>query len=283
MRAITDTHVHLWDVHANPWYTALKPFAEQVNTPSIYTNFLPSDYRDRAPVAVNRYVHVSATTAPRAYRAETTWVDQLADQAGLDLVMIGSVDPALPHTDLVADLEAQAEHSRFRGIRVLNGLEPDSPTATAIVNWVAAHSYVLDVVATPDTMSSWLDAVGRADGLVCAIEHTGWPLTSSPQGFAAWRAALAEAATRDHVTCKLSGLGMTLGTLDAVVLRPWIDATVDLFGANRVMFGSNMPIEQMAGSYSDWLAAVDAAVAGASDSERDHIFSATAASVYRFS
>src|SRR5699024_8387126 len=102
---------------------------------------------------VEKFVHVSATTALRAYLDETRWVDALADREGLDLVIVGSVDPALDPAAIVADLEQQARSPRFRGIRVLSGLEPDSAAAATILEWLDRGGYVFDLVTGPEAMS----------------------------------------------------------------------------------------------------------------------------------
>jgi L-fuconolactonase len=80
-------------------------------------------------------VHVSAVTKPRSYLDETAWLDALADAHDLE-VIVGTVDPALSEKEIVADLERQARSPRFRSVRVLYDLGPDSPAARVVLDWL---------------------------------------------------------------------------------------------------------------------------------------------------
>lgn len=279
---VIDAHVHQWSVTDNDWYTALQPFAEQVGTPTLYSDFLPADYRAAAgDLSVEKFVHVSAATAPRAYLDEAQWVDELADRENLDMVLIGSVAPDLSAADITADLEQQARSRRFRGIRVLAGLEPESAAATTILAWLERGGYVFDLVTHPESMPRWLDLLARYPQLSVALEHTGWPSATDEAGFDAWHTAIRTCARRPGIACKITGLGMATADLSVDVLRPWIENAIAEFGWDRVMFGSNMPIETMAGTYGQWIDTVRTLLAEASGTERRHFYTDTAATTYR--
>ncbi|QDQ97507.1 amidohydrolase family protein [Tomitella fengzijianii] len=279
---VIDAHMHQWSVTDNDWYTALQPFSEQVGTPSLYSDFLPADYRAAAgDLDVEKFVHVSATTAPRAYLDETRWVDALADREGLDLVIVGSVDPGLDADAIVADLEEQARSPRFRGIRVLTGLEPESPAAATVLDWLDRGGHVFDLVTQPESMQRWLDVLAGHPQLTVSLEHTGWPSATDAAGFDAWHAAIRACAARPGITCKVTGLGMATADLSIDLLRPWVETAIAEFGWDRVMFGSNMPIETMAGTYRQWIGALHALLAEASATERRHFYTDTAATTYR--
>lgn len=280
-RGVIDAHVHQWSVTENDWYTDLRGFAEQVETPSLYANFLPAEYRVAAGnLDVDEFVHVSATTAPRAYLAETRWIDALADREGLDLVLIGSVDPELDTAELLADLDEQARSPRFRGVRVLSGLEPESPAATTILTWLESGGHVFDLVTQPAAMQRWLDALAAYPRLTVALEHTGWPASTDDEGFEAWHAAIRACAARPGIACKITGLGMATADVSVDVVRPWVETAITEFGWDRVMFGSNMPIETMAGTFSQWIDAMRTLLTEASDGERHRFYTDTAAATY---
>jgi predicted TIM-barrel fold metal-dependent hydrolase len=59
--------------------------------------------------------------------------------------------------------------------------------------------------------------------------------------------------------------------------------TVDLFGAGRCVFGSNIPIEKLWTSYAELVAAYRAAVEPYSDADRRAILHDNAARIYRLS
>lgn len=279
---VVDAHMHQWQVSEHDWYTDLKPFAEQTGAPGLYADFLPADYRAAAgDLPVDKFVHVSATTATRAYLDEIRWVDGLADREGLDLVMIGSVDPGLDGDAIVADLDEQANYARFRGIRVLSGLEPESGAAATISSWLQRHDYVFDLVTGPESMQRWLDVLADYPRLPVALEHTGWPSRTDDEGFQAWHRAIRCCAERPGIACKVTGLGMATTDLSVDALRPWIETAIAEFGWDRVMFGSNMPIETMAGTYRQWIATLETLLGEASDTEQHRFYTDTAARTYR--
>lgn len=279
---IVDAHMHLWDVESHAWYPALKQMAEAINQPELYSSFGIADYRAQAGAdfEVTKFVHVSGTTQPRAYLEEARWVDQVATAEGLDLAIIGTVEPSLSPEEIRADLEAQAESSRFRGARVLFDFEPDSQAAAVVLPWLSEHEMVFDLVAAPAQIPAWLEVLEQHPDLQVVLEHTGWPAGTDEAARAEWDAALQAVATRTQALCKVSGLGMTTLDLSGPTLRPWIERAVELFGWDRVAFGSNMPMERMAGSYAQWIQTVRAVIGEASADEQAWFYAGNATRVY---
>src|SRR5699024_4457780 len=173
-----------------------------------YRDFLLEDYRVAAgDLTVDKFVHVSATTKPRAYLDEAAWVASLADDAGLDMGLIGTVDPTLPTHELLADLESQASSPRFRGIRVLAGLEPHSDPAATILSWLDERGHIFDLVTAPAQMTEWLRTLADYSHLTVVLEHTGWPAGTDDTAHADWRAGLEAFASATTGPCKDYGLG----------------------------------------------------------------------------
>jgi Amidohydrolase len=56
---------------------------------------------------------------------------------------------------------------------------------------------------------------------------------------------LAELAAKPNVATRLDVVGTTFGAWTAERLRPWLVAVVDLFGPDRCMLGSDLPIERL--------------------------------------
>ncbi|MDL4813368.1 amidohydrolase family protein [Actinomadura opuntiae] len=114
--------------------------------------------------------------------------------------------------------------------------------------------------------------------LVVVAEHTGWP---DKEPFPEWRAGMATLAALPNVHCKLSGLGMALRTMAVEELRPYVESCLDLFGVDRCFFGSNFPVDGVAGTYADLLAAYQEISAPLTEAERRALFSANARRRYR--
>ncbi|MFE3987287.1 hypothetical protein ACFXPR_22625, partial [Nocardia tengchongensis] len=136
---LVDAHMHLWDTSAHAWYPSLARFVD-AGKPEIAQNFLPADYdRGLGAVQVDGLVHVSATTAPHAYLAETRWVDGIADADPRPFAIVGGIDPALPAADLIDHLDQQARSPRQRGVRAVAGLSPHTPAPDTHAGGLQEH------------------------------------------------------------------------------------------------------------------------------------------------
>jgi L-fuconolactonase len=257
--------------------------AEQLDRTDLFRDFLPRDYVEASGqfAAGNSFVHVSATTTGRAYLDEQAWVEVVADQAALNLVTIGTIDPALPTAEIIADLERQAQSSRFRGVRVLYDFEPDSQAAHSVLQWLDDGGYVFDLVTQPRGMVPWLAALERYPDLTVVLEHCGWPRSTKDADRDQWRDAIRACAEQTNSLCKISGLGMVTGDLSEQALRPWVEEAIDVFGWQRVAFGSNMPIETIAGTYQQLVTSLQNILEGASEREQAAFYADNARRYYK--
>jgi predicted TIM-barrel fold metal-dependent hydrolase len=280
---IVDAHVHLWDTQAHPWYPGLQVFAEQAASPWLLDRHLFVDYADHQPeVELAGLVHVSASTAPHAYLEEARWLEQELGTAPVPAVTIGTVDPLLPAREIVAHLEQQAASERFRGARVYGGLEPDSPATPVLLDWLDERGLVFDLVATPGSLPAWVELLGRRPGLAVVLEHLGTPHDASAEGIATWRETMHVTAESTHWSCKFSGLGMVLPEVTAETVTPWLEGAVEAWGWQRLMFGSNMPIDSIRVRHADLLGAIVPLVsAAAAPEEAARFFADNARAAYR--
>jgi L-fuconolactonase len=110
--------------------------------------------------------------------------------------------------------------------------------------------------------------------------------------YPAWLANVTDIARCDNVVVKMGGLGTFLSGSPyfrsdppatsaqlADEWRPYAEKAVELFGANRVMFESNMPTDG-SGSFNVVANAYKTICSGCSDSELESIFAGTAREVY---
>jgi L-fuconolactonase len=130
--------------------------------------------------------------------------------------------------------------------------------------------------------------------------HTGTPLGygryagTRDEVFSEWKRLMAELAKCPNVTVKLGGLMMRLAGFDYYQMdrpptsselsehwQPYVLTAIELFGANRCMFESNFPVDKMGVGYKALWNAFKRMAAGASDTERDSLFSGVARDVYR--
>ena len=132
------------------------------------------------------------------------------------------------------------------------------------------------------------------------LNHAGGPLgiggyaQERDAHFANWQRSIRTLAREANVTVKLGGLGMRLngfgfheaarppdsGTL-ARAWRPHVETCIEAFGANRCMFESNFPVDQISCSYRTLWNAFKRLASGCTASEKAALFAGTARRVYR--
>jgi len=88
-------------------------------------------------------------------------------------------------------------------------------------------------------------------------------------------------AGEENIVSKLSGLGTFIHRNDATHVKDVVLETVEMFGAERCLFGSNFPIEKLWTSYVELIAAHRVAMASLTEDEQHAILGGTAKRVYR--
>lgn len=131
------------------------------------------------------------------------------------------------------------------------------------------------------------------------LNHIGQPVGVGAHAgrlieeFSQWRRDMADIAACGNVAVKLGGLGSYLfgsplfrasppATSDALAREwsPYVEIAVELFGAERCMFESNRPTDDV-GAFSTLCNAYKRMTARCSDDERRQIFAGTAARIYQ--
>ena len=97
-----------------------------------------------------------------------------------------------------------------------------------------------------------------------------------------WARDMDKLAAMPNVTCKVSGLMTELtpgGTRDDVARA--IGVLFDLFGADRLVWGSDWPVLTLAGTYPDWFALAREAIAAKRESAVPAVMGGNALRLYR--
>ena len=112
------------------------------------------------------------------------------------------------------------------------------------------------------------DLADAFPGTQIVLNHVGSPILGGPYAgdrakvFTDWKVGMTALAKRPNVTVKLGALPIRLpgagsGARDmqpaseevAAVWRPWLETSIELFGADRCMFESNFPVQKRWSSY----------------------------------
>jgi L-fuconolactonase len=270
---VVDAHVHFWRIGCNdctwppPGLTA------------IHRDFLPDDWSREADAAgVGAAIAVQSQPSGR----DTEWLLQLARDDTRIAGVVGWTDLAARDApDRIATL---ASHPKLRGLRpMLQDLPEDDwilqPALVPAIESMIAHHLCFDALVKPRHLPHLLRFAERHPGLGIVIDHAAKP--DIARGVVEpWRVQIAALAELPNVSCKLSGLVTEAG--DAWRpgdLRPYVEHLLATFGPQRVLWGSDWPVVNLAADYPRWFDLADT-LAGLAGDERAGLLGGNAVRVY---
>lgn len=166
------------------------------------------------------------------------------------LAVVASVRPE--RDDFSAQL-ARIHHPQLVGVRRVLHVVPDEVSRASTfrrnVARLAAHGITFDLCVRHDQLDLALALVQAAPETHFVLDHGGNPPLSHPAALAAWEAGVARLAQQPLVMCKLSGLVNHLAPgIEALpALRPIVAHLAQVFGWQRLVFGSDWPVSTLAG------------------------------------
>jgi predicted TIM-barrel fold metal-dependent hydrolase len=279
---VVDAHVHFWDPARDGWYPHLSG-GQELATGDISRKRRFFDattyFAESAKWPVEKLVHVAA--APSFLLAETMERDEEARGSGHPAAIVGGIDPGAPIAETVELLDKQMASSRFRGIRPMRA-GGDVVPRPEVLRALQERNLVFDLMAHADQLQAAATALDACGDLTVVVEHTGWPRSDSDDEYRLWKDGMsALASLGNNVNCKLSGLAMPLGTMDAEVFRRWVEYSLEVFGIDRCFFASNFPVDGMHGSFDDLYGTYDRLTADLGADARNKLFATNAERVYR--
>jgi len=270
-----DAHFHAWQLARGDygWLTpALAP---------IYRDVAVSDWQTRsAPHGVTGGVLVQA--APT--ESETAFLLAQADAHPAVLGVVGWVD--LAAGDAPKRVEQLARHPRLKGLRpMLQDMDDDEwilrPALAPALRAMADAGLVFDALVKPAHLAHILTLAGRHPDLRIVIDHAGKPGIAAGQ-WQPWADGMARLASQTGACCKLSGLLTEAGPSPAPgAVQPWAAHVLACFGADRLVWGSDWPVLELAGSYAQWWAETRQSLAGLSLQAQAAVMDGNARRLYR--
>jgi len=311
---IVDPHHHLWD--RGGWRYLHDDLLGDINAGHnvTHTVFVQARAFHRAggpeelrPVGETEFVNGTAAMSASGLYGPSRMCAGIVGHANLAL---GA------RVEAVLDAHGAAGGGRFRGIRHITAwdadpvmLNPGNPAPEGLMTTAPFREGLAKLASMGLSFDAWLyhpqipelTALARAVPTArIVLDHVGGPLGigryggKSAEVFASWKPAMAALAGCPNVHVKLGGLGMRINgygfesgaeppssEILAAAWKPYIDTTIELFGADRCMFESNFPVDKGSYSYAVCWNTFKRLAAGASEAEKAALFSGTATRFYR--
>jgi L-fuconolactonase len=278
--SVVDAHVHFWDAQrlAYPWLAGVAA----LNRP-----FLPGDYAAAArPAAAGKLIFVESGCAAAAALEEVTWVSELAEREPRlrGIVAQAAVERGARVGDELALL---AKNPLVKGVRRILQDETDAkfclgPEFITGVRELAKHGFTFDLCIKAGQLPEVTELVRSCPEVYFVLDHCAKPPIRDRRPDP-WRQHLRKLAAMPNVACKISGLVTEAnpGKCGAEELRPYVVHALDCFGFDRVLFVGDWPVCNLACSFTDWLGALEQALAGASAANLAGLFQTNAERIYR--
>ena len=274
-----DAHQHFWRLARGDygWLTpALGP---------IYRDFAPEDL---APLIGTAGIDAAILVQAAPSEAETRFMLDIARDTDWVVGVVGWTDLAAP--DAPAHIAELAHDPKLRGLRPMIHDIPDprwmlGPGLSQAIEAIIAHGLTFDLLLRPIHLPHALALLERHPALRAVIDHGAKPnIRHWHRGdvdFRQWSLDMNRIARATAASCKLSGL-VTEAAEDwtAAILRPYIDVLVQAFGPDRLIWGSDWPVVDLAGGYERWLDVAYSDLADLSGEDRAKVFGFNAARFY---
>jgi len=271
-----DAHHHFWDP-ARGDYVWMPP-----DDPVLSRFYGPGDLAMAiAGTGVDQTVLVQA--APTV--AETEYMLKIAENSPQVAKVVGWIDFEDPGQ--IEELTRLSGHPKFSGVRpMIQDLPDDDWMLKPEVQWAFEALIRLDLtfdcLGFPRHLDNFHTLLTRYPEMRAVIDHCMKPQFREDGWFDRWGDGMTRLAEDTHACCKLSGL-VTEADADwsADALRPATDHVLREFGAVRVMWGSDWPVERLRMEYVDWHRLARELTAHLTEAEQEQIFAGTARNFYR--
>jgi L-fuconolactonase len=271
-----DAHQHFWRYGAAgyPWIDASMKVLRR--------DWLPGDLLPLLDAqGIDRCIAVQA----RAGELETDFLLKLARQEARIAGVIGWVD--LCADDLAQRLQQWEAAPNLLGFRHQLQDEADvpgfleNPRFRRGVRLLQRDARIYEVLVFARQLGSIPDFCAACDSHWLVLDHLGKPAIRD-RDHRSWRRDLLPLAAMPHMICKLSGLVTEAnpGELSEADLASYLDTALELFGAERLMFGSDWPVCLLAASYAQVAEIIERWAGRLSEGEQQAVWGETARRVY---
>ena len=272
---IVDTHLHLIypDRFDYPWLEGV---------PALNRAFTLDDYLAEArSLGIEAALHMEVDVAEADMEAETAFV------TGLGPVVVGAIAACRPeHADFPAALDRLAADPKVKGFRRILHQSPDElglrPLFAENLRRLGPLGLTFDICVLARQLPVAIAIARACPDVQFVLDHCGVPNVKD-HALDPWRADMTALAALPNVAAKISGVIAYGDPLNWTVddLRPFVEHTIDAFGWDRVVWGSDHPVCTLTADLTRWVAATHELIGGASEDEQAKLLHGNAERIYR--
>ncbi|SHM15435.1 amidohydrolase family protein [Mucilaginibacter sp. OK098] len=271
-----DSHQHFWkfDPVRDSWIDD--------SMAAIRRDFYPEDLE---PILNKHNIDGCIAVQADQSEAETEFLLSFAENNDFIKGVVGWVNLMDPHVR-----ERIAHYSSFKklkGIRhVLQG-EPDraymlNPQFMKGIAALKNYDLAYDILIFPDQLGYTNQFVKNVSGVRYVIDHIAKPDIKNGN-IDKWENNMKIIAQHENVWCKISGMVTEADWHNWKIsdFEPYLDVVFEAFGADRVMFGSDWPVCNVAGGYDKMISIVECYVSKLSADEQARFWGLNAIEFYK--
>ena len=280
MISLLDTHQHLVyrEKASYGWTKDIPPLAEG--------NFTLDDYKTLTEgLGIGGTLFMETGVDDPDYQQETRFVKSLAENA--DDGMIGLISSIRPESD--EGFETWLEETIAMGVvgyrRILHVMPDDTSQSDIFrnnVRKIGVSGKTFDICFLPGQLPIACELAKACENTKLILNHCGVPDIAG-NGLDPWRQDIKALAQIPNVICKLSGLMAYCapGTSSLETIEPYVDHVLNCFGPNRMVWGSDWPVVNLAKGLPEWIAVTRKILGKLSADEASSIAYGTAQIVYK--
>lgn len=270
-----DSHQHFWkfDPVRDGWIddSMLK----------IKRDFLPADLQPL--LTENKFLGCVAVEAHQS-EEQTNFLVDLASKNDFIKGVVGWVD--LRNKNVSERLNHFSNHKIIKGFRhVVQAEADDFMLRTDFRNGISAlkpFDYTYDILIFHRQLPAAIDLVNRFPDQRFVIDHIAKPDIKLGD-IASWEKNIKEIAKAEKVWCKISGMVTEADwkKWQAADLKPYLDVIFENFSIDKLMFGSDWPVCNLAGEYGKIVKTLEDYISQLPTQEQDKIWYENAKTFYK--
>lgn len=270
-----DSHQHFWkfDPIRDSWIDD--------SMRKIQRNFLPADLQ---PLLVEN--EFSGCVAVEAHQSEdqTNFLVDLASKNDFIKGVVGWVD--LRNKNVSERLNHFSNYKIIKGFRhVVQAEADDFMLRNDFRSGIAAlksFNYTYDILIFHHQLPAAIDLVNCFPDQPFVIDHIAKPDIKSGD-IASWEKNIKEIAKAENVWCKISGMVTEAdwNLWKPSDLKPYLDVVFENFSTDKLMFGSDWPVCNVASNYAELVQTLESYMTQLPAQEQNKIWFENAANFYK--